>query len=358
MNKHLISFGVAAGLLTLSTPAIAGQPTAYDYFPMDADNVWIFHTVEDKTDHRLDTVEVESSVYAGGGWYASSLAGLFTAAIPVWDWFSGATMLTHDGYAWSQFLDFDAAYGANWAMRSGPCTAYDVEFINGADAVTPAGSFIAPKTFNFSFTPDANVKCASTPIQQVAFAQDVGLVTIDREYSTSDLLFSRVDGVVVAAGAGETRYDAAGIGYSMALVADEITQPHTIYCITQPCYQPVETLRLALILENLTDQTITRTYNDGQAFDLDLFDQAAKSDPNVTSWSDGRFFTQAFWQLTLEPGEREVYLVEVPLVATKGPTQGANLAGEYQVVGYFAGVDEDGVGAPKLSTTIQVYPGQ
>jgi hypothetical protein len=358
MYKHLLNIGVAAGLLSISTSAFAGQPTAYDFFPMDSDNVWIFHTVESKTDHRLDTVEVESSVYAGSGWYASSLAGLFGGAIPVWDHVNRASMWTHDGSAWSQFLDFGTYVGDSWSMRTGPCNAYDVEFINGADAETPSGTFVAPKTFNFDFTPDANVKCAWAPIQQVAFAQDVGLVSIERATSTSDLLFSRVDGVVVAAGAGETRYDAAGVGYSMALVADEITQPHPIYCFTTPCPQPVETLRLALILENLTDHTVVRSYANGQAFDVDVFDVDAKSDPNVTSWSDGQLFTQATWELTLEPGEREVYFVELPLVATKGPSEGANLVGEYQVVSYLTGVDQDGIGASKLSTTIQVHAAQ
>ena len=354
MKKQIISFGVVAGLLAISNSASAAHPVAYDFFPMDSGNVWIFHTVENKTDHRLDIVEVDQSVYAGVPATASVLSGLFGSDIPVWDHVNSANMWTHDNSQWSKFVDFDASYGETWGMRTGPCNDYDVEYINGADAVTPAGTFVAPKTFNFDFTPDANVKCAYAPIQQAAFAQDVGLVSIERATSTSDLLFGRVDGVIVAAGAGETRYDADGVAYTMALVADEITQPHPIYCFTTPCPQPVESLRLALIVENLTDHTVTRSYANSQQFDVDVFELGGE---NVTSWSDDKMFLQATTELTLQPGEREVYYVELPMLATKGKSEGATLAGEYQVVSYLTGVDQNGVGASKLSTTIAVYPG-
>lgn len=354
MKKIIVSSTVAAGLLLSASTAMAAD-VVYDVMPADEGNFWLLHELERPESgpsvHGLETVEFTQSSYVGDGWYSSVLEGIFgTGSVPFWDHYYGGTAWTHAGdYNWTAMLDINSSYGDMWTMDAGPCKTYEVEYINGANVTGPAGEFVSPFTYNFGFMPDPTVRCGDVPVQQVSFAEGVGPVQIQREYSSSNLLFARVDGDVVAQAAGATEYNTADIALTVAMVEDEIVQPHPIYCFTTPCPQPAETIRFAMIIENLgtTTQTFGFDYDgDGiddaaTAFEFDVFDASG----HVVSYSDQFTGPDELEPITLAPGEREVVLLDMPAATADGESV---LNGDYQGVAIFNGRYADGAGFSKL----------
>lgn len=357
-SKLIATTGAFAGLF-LSSSAFAGHndKVVYQVMPADEGNVWIFDKVENKTSHGIEIVEFVDSAYAGNGWYASTLAGIFgQGVIPFWDHYYGDIAWTHAGdYNWTQIIDVNAPLNSTWQMDAGPCKTYDVERIGGATVNGPTGEFANPWAYNFYFMPDENVRCADAPVQQVSFAEGVGPVQMHRADSVSDLLFARVDGEVVAQGPGQTEVDANGVALTVALVSDALVQPHPIYCFTTPCPQPSTTLRFAMILENLGSSTQTFGFdydNDGTVdadtvWEFDIFDERNNY---VGSYSDQFTGPDEIEAITLAPGEREVVLLEMPAVTNTG----ALLEGNYQGVAIFRGAYADRSGFSKLDVNFTV----
>lgn len=352
MHKLARIVGLAAGALLFTFPGVSDAshwPSAYDHWQMDEGNFWLLHTVEDKSEHRVDFVEVTESGYYGGGWYSSHVDGLLIGDdTPVWDHVNSLAMWTHDGERWSTLFDFGAAIGESWPLRVDACDAYTVTRAPGFTVDAPAGLFSDPQQFSLAHTPDANVKCAGEPVQTVSFAREVGVVHLDRPSSTSALMFARVAGEIVAQAPGETREDDAGVSYTLMLVDDALQQPPPIQCLVAPCPARAATLRFAVMIENTSGAAVELPWLSTQRVELDLFDDEGV---NVASWSDDRLFGQGGYVQSLQPGERVVFFRELPLVNTKdGPARGQPLVGEFEVVAFPV------VSAPKLWTLLSVAP--
>jgi len=71
----------------------------------------------------------------------------------------------------------------------------------------------------------------------------------------------------------------------------------------------------------------TLHFNDGQRCELELRDQSGTV---VAAWSDGKSFTQALNSLTIEPGQRASFVLEIPLK----DREGKQLNGSYLVQAY------------------------
>ena len=352
MNSSLSAARTAAlaCLVSVSTSAFAGPgDTFYDFFPMDPNNTWVFEKTTDKVHHSAEKIWVSDTGYAGGGWYESTVDGLFNGATPIWDhnWYSWAWTNDAD-WNWSIVYDFDTYVGDEWNFRAGPCNSYDIRVISTSETVqTPAHNYDDVHSFGHDLTPDANVRCAVKPLTKTYFAEHTGPVRLETDNSESSLIFARVRGSVIAHTAEwEQRTDVQN-GSEHSLLAPELdyTQPHPIVCITFPCPQQATEARFALVVENDTNADVSYQFASGQQIEIDIW----SGQDLVARWSDSRVFTQAATSFTLEPGETEVLYATLPLVTTGG----ALLDGTFSAVAYI--VD----GGPKLTVNnITVTPYQ
>ncbi|MCO4744752.1 MAG: hypothetical protein KC912_08185 [Proteobacteria bacterium] len=332
--------GVVA--LAASTSAVAAPVTAYDYFPLEEGNTWVYAT--DNQGYLVDTevavISASNEAYLGGGWYVNEVTGLFGAPHDVYDHANRSTMWLYNS-GWQHVFDFDAPVGASWSMDAGACDTYDVTVRPAGTATTPAGEFADLVDFGFTQIPDANVRCAGPGLSQVRFAPGIGPVDFSANNRKAHLLYARVNGAVAASGPRVTR-TLDGIETSIVLTEDALTQPHGVYCFTTPCPQPVAELGFAFVLTNVSSTAQTLNFTSGQRFEIDLFDGEGA---NVLSWSDNQFFTQATSTVTLAAGQTEVFYGTLDI-----GIDGAQITGDFQAVGYM--VNTEGAGKQAIDFTV------
>lgn len=343
MNRT-VAVGVMWAVMLAAGTARADH-TAYQNLPLEKGNVWVFITDHEGYlvgDTQTRTMAVDAEQYLGGGWYANRLAGLFAPGAPVWmyDHAAGSDMWVHDGNAWSTALRFGAETGQRWSFRANACAAYDVQAYDTAGITTPAGQFDDVRGFSLTFTPDPRVLCAGPVLRSLITAPGVGPIAFSTNERKGHLLYARVGGEVVAAAPNATR-TLDGVETTLLVAEDRLEHP-TFNCVTTPCDAPAAQLNVAFVVRNVSDKAITFSFDNGQAFEIDIWD----GDQLVRRYSDDRAFTMALWQFSLAPGETRVLSGYLPFART---ADGSPLSGTFQVVGYLKNTE----GAGKLSLDVE-----
>lgn len=240
--------GIALLMVALSNSAAAA---AYDSFPMDSGNFWVFDAPEG---HR--TIAVDHTDALGGGWYASDAEGLLADPVTVYDSDSSDEMIVDDGADLSALFDFGAADGDSWSFSLSSCDTYDVTAAtdSAGSLTTPAGTFRSLSGFVLDHVP-ASTGCDDAPLSRIKFAQDVGPVSFtDAAGERGRLLFASVGGTVVAASAYDSVTD-SGLSVTFIVNADEVSGGSTT---------------VVAVLQNTTDAAIDLTRG---GFIIDIFDR-------------------------------------------------------------------------------------
>jgi hypothetical protein len=339
-------FGAAALLCAsaFAFPAAAG-PTAYEIFPLEQGNLWVFATDSEGYlvgPTGISVIEVTDEVYLGGDWYANQVEGLLDHP----DWFYDHTMASEMWIydeGWSHLFDFDAEIGDSWSAWGGPCSSYDVTMAaTSGTATTPAGDFAGVIDFTLSRQTDPAVRCGNPGLHNLRFAPGIGPVDWANDAQKGHLLYARLDDNVVAAGPHETRTEGT-LETTFVVTTDTPENPHPIFCITMPCDQPIAQLGFALVVSNTGTEPQTLSFSDSQRFEVDLFDGEGI---HINSWSDGRMFLMALGEVHIAAGTSEVFHGTMPL------GRGAQPLGDHRLVAYM--VDEGG--APKLTVDVDIQP--
>lgn len=245
-------------LVSLSNTAVAA---AYDSFPMDSGNFWIFDAPEG---HR--TIAVDHTDALGGGWFASDTAGLLSEPVTVYDHTSSDELVVDD----AALFDFAAADGDSWRFALSACDTYDVTAAtdSAGGTTTPAGRFTGLSGFVLDHVPSRS-DCDDAPLSAIKFAQDIGPVSFtDAAGARGRLLLAFVGGAIVAASSHDT---ASAGGLSVTLVVNDAE-------VASGAATAVA------ILRNASDDTIDLTRS---GFIIDIFDRVDGTTLGSTTLGEG-----------------------------------------------------------------------
>ena len=106
-----------------------------------------------------------------------------------------------------------------------------------------------------------------------------------------------------------------------------------ILTTSKPVWAVGEPVAFEMLLQNLSDEPQQVDLPSGQDFDITVTDEAGRE---VWRWSSGRFFTQVFRSLTLQPREQRTYRAEWDQRDAEGR---AAPPGRYQATAVFASTD-------------------
>lgn len=269
--------------LTSSAPAAAG---AFDFFPLQEGNLWVYETADG---HHV--VRVNAGESLGGGWYASDAAGLLSGSAWLYDHDDDDGMYSYSG-GWSALFDFSAAVGETWAYEADACDAFDVAVGSGSAAETPAGDFSGITEFLLTHSPDPTASCDQPPLATIRFAEGIGPVHFtDSQARSGRLIYARVGGIVEAMAPGSTA-SSEDLELSMVLTS------------SRP--EEAGSLGVLVVLTNTSDRSQTVTLPAGQPFVIDIFERLQETPAG--SWSGGTGGT-----MTLAAGASHVLFGEVGL---------------------------------------------
>jgi hypothetical protein len=326
----LLASGIVGLVLSVSGGA---QADAYGVLPLEKNNLWVYQTNNPAGEMGVHTLSVKEEAYLGGGWYANDLSGLLRSTTRIWDHVGSWDMWVYDNSNFSKIFRFGAHVGNEWAFRTNACDSYQVRYLaNNHEITVPAGTFVNARQYDFTNTPAANVKCAGPALEAIEIIDGVGPVFLKTSEKKSSLMYAYVDSKEVAVGPHETRV-LEGVESTMVFNANVFSHEGT-----------AERLGVAFVVRNVSKATKTFSYNNGQAFEIDVFDEKGAL---VRRWSDNQFFTQALWNFSLAPKETRVFYGSIELSAT---ASGSLLNGTHQVVGYLTNNE----GSGKHSVNIQV----
>jgi hypothetical protein len=298
--------------LTLSAPAAAG---AFDFFPLQEGNIWVYQTAGG---HHV--VRVDEGESLGGGWYASDAAGLLPGSTWIYDHTDDDGMYSYS-QGWSALFDFGASVGDTWVYDAGVCDTFDVSVGDGDSATTPAGDFSGITEFILTHSPDPGASCAQPPVAAIRFAEGIGPVHFtDGQGSAGRLIYARVGDAVEAMAPGSTQ-SAGDLELSMVLTSDRPAA--------------ADTVGVLVVLTNTSDLSKTITMPTGQPFVIDIFERLQTT--AMSSWSGG-----TGGQMTLQPGASHILFGEI--------TVGSDWSGVYT----FEGTLSSDADLPALSVDIRV----
>lgn len=108
---------------------------------------------------------------------------------------------------------------------------------------------------------------------------------------------------------------------------------NTIRCVTEPCPSNAEPalVRAAIEIENLGDAPKTLAFTSGQRFNLVLLDDSGEV---LQNWAADKLFMQALEQITLSPGENQVWTAELAVTDQIGAEAAGELTLQAEVIGY------------------------
>jgi hypothetical protein len=288
--------------LGLSSNAYA-RVTAYDLWPVQLGNQWTY-IIEGQINngHKFE-VEV---TYLSGGW--AYLDGTDEFHGTGWGdrwWFMShfsGNIWVWNSYYFSRVFNLTAGEGNQFTsrIRNDPCLNGAVWNVEDADATveTPVGTFN-----DCVIIANIDPPCADAGLTRMVFAPDVGPV----EYSwttiaglhTAKLVHAVVNGIEYK------RIEYTG-GYSVSLNIDKITYK----LIEEDQVQSPDTLNVKLKIENSTNETVTFTHSSSQEYDFIIRDDSGSE---IYQWSNGKAFTTAITERTLEPGESAVFEESIDL---------------------------------------------
>ena len=308
-----------ASLLTFSALTLAASSTAsagaFDFFPLEAGNVWVYATAGG---HHV--VRVNDGESLGSGWYASDAEGLLSGSTWIYDNTESDEMLGYSA-GWSSLFDFSASVGDTWAFQTSACDAFDVEVGDGDAAVTPAGDFSGITEFILTHSPAAGSSCATPPLATVRFAEGVGPVHFtDGNSKPGKLMYARVGGAVEAMAPGDTG------------TTDDL---ELSMVITDSRPSASGSIGVLVVLTNTSSDSQTITMPQGQPFVIDIFERFETTP--VGTWSGG-----TGGEMTLSSGDSHILFGEV--------TVDGDWSGAYTVEGSLS----SDAGLPELSVDIQV----
>ena len=311
--RHINLLAASAFMMVSSSTALAG---AYDFFPMDVGNLWVYET---PTGHHV--VQVNDGTSLGGGWYANDADGLLSGPTWIYDNTSTDAMLGYDG-GWSALFDFGAAVGDTWAFQASDCDAYTVEVEESTDVETPAGDYPSITRFILSHTPDPDASCSTAPVASIGFAEGLGPVWItDGSRSTGRLIYARVAGVVEAMAPGASGGTDA---LEMSLV------------ITDDRPAAAGNLGVMVALTNTSSSPQTLVMPEGEPFVIDIFERMGTTPISTWSGAEGG-------SMTLDPGESRIMFGHIDIES--------DWEGAYRVEGSVASSAD----LPTLSVDIRIH---
>ena len=282
--------GITLLMLALSSTASAA---AYDQFPMDTGNLWIFDT---PTGHRAVVVEDTTEISAGE--WASDTAGLLDASVTVYD-SETSDEVTVDSSGSEALFDFGAEDGDSWDVSLSDCDNYTVTASIDADssASTPAGDFDNIHTFELEHAP-LGTACDDAPMQRIEFAEGTGPVRfVDASGQQGTLLYAEVAGDVAAASLYDT----------------QVTGDLSVTLVVNASEADSGALTAVVLLKNLGSEDLDIALPQGTRFYVDTFEWLT-GQPAGTSGSEGGAQTT----LSLAPGAVQTYAAEIDLGDASG----------------------------------------
>ena len=279
-----VSFFAASLLsMTISAPALAG---AFDFFPLQSGNLWVYQT---PTGHHV--VQVNEGESLGGGWFANDADGLLSGSTWIYD------NTDHDGMysysqGWSALFDFSATVGDTWEYQANPCDTFDVEVGTVDEAETPAGDFSGTTEFILSHNPDTELSCTTPPVAAISFAEGIGPVQFtDNDAGLGKLIYARVGETVEAMAPGAT---GSVDDLKLSLV------------ITNDRPAVADSIGVLVVLTNTSDSVETIIMPAGQPFVIDIFERLETTP--VGTWSGGTGGV-----MTLDAGASHILFGEITM---------------------------------------------
>ncbi|MFT5679797.1 MAG: hypothetical protein ACI8RZ_000702 [Myxococcota bacterium] len=302
--------------LTASAPAAAG---AFDFFPLEEGNLWVYET---PAGHHV--VRVSTGESLGGGWYASDADGLLSGSTWIYDNTDDDGMYSYS-QSWSALFDFGASVGDSWAYDAGSCDTFDVEVGDASAATTPAGNFTGITEFILTHSPDPAASCVSPPVSRIRFAEGIGPVHFtDSQAGSGRLIYARVGDTVEAMAPGSTE-SVGDLELSMVLTNNRPSA--------------ADTVGVLVVLTNTSDSSQTITLPTGQPFVIDIFERFETTPAG--SWSGG-----TGGDLTLAAGASHVLFGEISV--------GSDWSGIYTFEGSLGSDATSPHDLPALSVDINV----
>lgn len=319
MQRITIWTALAALLLT---PVVAAQ-TAQDLWPVASGNEWTYVTegrigagqkFDVKVTRRsggwafLDGIDSwQGTGWGDRYWWMSAASGR------IWTWNETAG-------TYSQAFDLGAAQGSTFKstfLDGATCENGATWTVTGrgVEVQTPVGTFDDCVVIT-----KRNSVCADAGISHMAFAPRVGLV----EYSwttiagpvKATLIHALVDGVEYT----KKEPNPFGKGIATCLETDKVA------------YGASDTIRVRLTVRNDSTETVQGSHHNGQRYDFVIRDGSGKE---VRRWSADKFFTQAFINVAVGPGDALEIVESMELVDAAGK---ALPAGDYTIEGSTTGI--------------------
>lgn len=277
-------------MVTLSSASAA----AYERFPMDAGNLWIFDAPEG---HRV--IHVEESEALSGGWYASDAAGLLGGEVTLYDSDTSEEVVVAEGMSWGALFDFSAADGDSWSFALDSCDRYTVTAATdtAGSVMTPAGLFSDLAGFQLEHDPTAS-GCDDAPLSRIRFADGLGPVSFeDASGQRGRLLYASVGGEVAAASSHTT----------------EVTGDLALTLIVNDDELASGAATVVVLVKNVGESALTVERPAGTRFVIDIFDRLTDEPLGTDTIGSG-----AADSLSLQPGGIEVLSATVDVSEWSG----------------------------------------